>query len=380
MENKKNEECIFCFSLLFSTIKIEYRDNPIISSNCYLNHEKQIPFSLFGELNNKSYDNIKLKVECPLCKEYLDKDNFFICIENNRLICPKCIALNIIISSSSNKKKKGKTKKTNKIKNEPHYETLISLLKESIPEKSDLNLFDEKLIEKENNDIMNKFKEYKDIIIREKYIKELYKLFNFLLDLNKLKKKIYIVYRENKGYLSQRFHENVKTLLFYDGLIGIFQNNFSFNEINKDMFISNKELSNSLLMLHENYKSKIDKSIFVNKLLLNKEKNKLSCIYQQESIISYILNFMYENENNPKDKENFLIISSNNGIINVLNLENYKQIYILDIFQAKGVYHLIQSKKEKNIFYASSWGCFKKIKISNLYSIFLFNYLNLNID
>ena len=363
MENKKNEECIFCFSLLFSTIKIEYRDNPIISSNCYLNHEKQIPFSLFGVLNNKSYDNIKLKVECPLCKEYLDKDNFFICIENNRLICPKCIALNIIISSSSNKKKKGKTKKTNKIKNEPHYETLISLLKESIPEKSDLNLFDEKLIEKENNDIKNKFKEYKDIIIREKYIKELNKLFNFLLDLNKLKKKIYIVYRENKGYLSKRFHENVKTLLFYDGLIGIFQDNFSFNEISKDMFISNKELINSLLMLHENYKSKIDKSIFVNKLLLNKEKNKLSCIYQQESIISYILNFSYENENNPKDKENFLIISSNNGIINVLNLENYKQIYILDIFQAKGVYHLIQSKKEKNIFYASSWGCFKKIKL-----------------
>ena len=48
----------------------------------------------------------------------------------------------------------------------------------------------------------------------------------------------------------------------------------------------------------------------------------------------------------------------------ILNNDNYKPIYVLDIFQSKGVYHLIQSKKEKNVIYASSWGCFKKIKLN----------------
>ena len=96
-------------------------------------------------------------------------------------------------------------------------------------------------------------------------------------------------------------------------------------------------------------------------LLLNEDKNKIKCIYQQESIISYILNFQYEI--NLKQIENYLIISSNNGIISILNYDNYKPIYVLNIFQSKGVYHLIQSKKEKNVIYASSWGCFKKIKL-----------------
>ena len=160
MENKKNEDCIFCYSLLFSTIKIEYKEIPTIMSNCYLNHHKQILLSQFLEYNNKSFDNAKLKVECPLCKEFLDKDNFFICIENNKLICPKCIALNIIISSSSNKNKKTKTKTkkdNSKIKNEPHYATLISLLKESMPEKKEIN-YDEKKIEIEKNDLIQKYK------------------------------------------------------------------------------------------------------------------------------------------------------------------------------------------------------------------------------
>ena len=79
MENKKNEDCIFCFSLLFSNIKIEYKDIPTIFSTCFLNHQKQLNFSLFLENNDKSFDNIKLKVQCLSCKEYFDKD-VFLCV------------------------------------------------------------------------------------------------------------------------------------------------------------------------------------------------------------------------------------------------------------------------------------------------------------
>ena len=362
MENKKNEDCIFCFSLLFSTIKIEYKDNPTIISNCYLNHHKQILLSQFLEYNNKSFDNFKLKVECPLCKEFLDKDNFFICIENNKLICPKCIALNIIISSSSNKNKitKTKTKKgNNKIKNEPHYATLISLLKESMPEKKEIN-YDEKKIEIEKNDFIQKFKQYKEIIMEEKYYKILYKIYNFLLDLNGIKKKISLVYKENKGYLSKRFYENVESVIFLDILYEIFLNNFSLNENNLNKVCS-KELIKDILSLIEHYKNRNDKSIFINKLLLIKDKKKINCIYQQDSIISYILKFRYESISG--GIENFLIISSNNGIITILNIDDYKPVYNLDIFQSKGVYHLIQCKNEKNVFCASSWGCFKKLKL-----------------
>ena len=362
MENKKNEDCIFCFSLLFSTIKIEYKDNPTIISNCYLNHHKQILLSQFLEYNNKSFDNAKLKVECPLCKEFLDKDNFFICIENNKLICPKCIALNIIISSSSNKNKKTKTKTkkaNNKIKNEPHYATLISLLKESMPEKKEIN-YDEKKIEIEKNDLIQKFKQYKEIIMEEKYYKILYKIYTFLLDLNDIKKKISLVYKENKGYLSKRFYENVESVIFLDILYDIFLNNFSLNENNLNKVCS-KELIKDIQSLIEHYKNRNDKSIFINKLLLIKDKKKINCIYQQDSIISYILKFRYESISG--EIENYLIISSNNGIITILNIDDYKPVYNLDIFQSKGVYHLIQCKNEKNVFYASSWGCFKKIKL-----------------
>ena len=363
MEDKKNENCIFCFSLLFSTMKIEYKEIPTITSNCYLNHQKQILLSHFLEYNNKSFDNIKLKVECPLCNEFLDKDNFFICIENNKLICPKCIALNIVISASSNKQKKIKTKmkgKTdiNKIKNEPHYATLISLLKESMPENKDINFFDEKSIEKEKNDLNFKFKEYKDIIMEEKHYKKLLKLYSFLLGLNDIKKKIYIVYKENKGYLSKRFYENVENIISLNELFGIFLNNFTLNENEQSLFVS-KELKNDIRALLEYYKNRIDKSIFINKLI--KEKKEIKCIYQQDSIISYILKFRYES--NSGEIENYLIISSNNGIITLLNIDDYKPVYNLDIFQSKGVYHLIQCKNEKNVFYASSWGCFKKIKL-----------------
>ena len=362
MENKNNEECIFCFSFLFSNIKIDYKDNPILTSTCFLNHQKQLNLSKFLENNDKSFDNVKLKVKCPSCKEYLDKDNFFMCLETNKLICPKCIALNIIISSSSNKKKKkGKAKKDNKIKNEPHYVTLISLLKDSLPEKNEINIFDEKYVEQEKNDINEKYKEYKDIIIREKYYKMLMDLYNFLCDLYNLKKKITTIYKENKGYLPKRFSENVKNISSFDDLFKIFLNNFTPGINNQDS-LSSKELKNMLISLKEHYQNKIDKSILINKLLLNEDKNKIKCIYQQESIISYILNFQYEI--NLKQIENYLIISSNNGIISILNYDNYKPIYVLDIFQSKGVYHLIQSKKEKNVIYASSWGCFKKIKLN----------------
>ena len=361
MENKNNEECIFCFSFLFSNIKIDYKDNPILTSTCFLNHQKQLNLSKFLENNDKSFDNVKLKVKCPSCKEYLDKDNFFMCLETNKLICPKCIALNIIISSSSNKKKKkGKAKKDNKIKNEPHYVTLISLLKDSLPEKNEINIYDEKYVEQEKNDINEKYKEYKDIIIREKYYKMLMDLYNFLCDLYNLKKKITTIYKENKGYLPKRFSENVKNISSFDDLFKIFLNNFTPGINNQDS-LSSKELKNMLISLKEHYQNKIDKSILINKLLLNEDKNKIKCIYQQESIISYILNFQYEI--NLKQIENYLIISSNNGIISILNYDNYKPIYVLDIFQSKGVYHLIQSKKEKNVIYASSWGCFKKIKL-----------------
>ena len=361
MENKNNEECIFCFSFLFSNIKIDYKDNPILTSTCFLNHQKQLNLSKFLENNDKSFDNVKLKVKCPSCQENLDKDNFFMCLETNKLICPKCIALNIIISSSSNKKKKkGKAKKDNKIKNEPHYVTLISLLKDSLLEKNEINIFDEKYVEQEKNDINEKYKEYKDIIIREKYYKMLMTLYNFLCDLYNLKKKITIIYKENKGYLPKRFSENVKNISSFDDLFKIFLNNFTPGINNQDS-LSSKELKNMLISLKEHYQNKIDKSILINKLLLNEDKNKIKCIYQQESIISYILNFQYEI--NLKQIENYLIISSNNGIISILNYDNYKPIYVLDIFQSKGVYHLIQSKKEKNVIYASSWGCFKKIKL-----------------
>ena len=362
MENKNNEECIFCFSFLFSNIKIDYKDNPILTSTCFLNHQKQLNLSKFLENNDKSFDNVKLKVKCPSCKENLDKDNFFMCLETNKLICPKCIALNIIISSSSNKKKKkGKAKKDNKIKNEPHYVTLISLLKDSLPEKNEINIFDEKYVEQEKNDINEKYKEYKDIIIREKYYKMLMALYNFLCDLYNLKKKITTIYKENKGYLPKRFSENVKNISSFDDLFKIFLNNFTPGINNQDS-LSSKELKNMLISLKEHYQNKIDKSILINKILLNEDKNKIKCIYQQESIISYILNFQYEI--NLKQIENYLIISSNNGIISILNYDNYKPIYVLDIFQSKGVYHLIQSKKEKNVIYASSWGCFKKIKLN----------------
>ena len=361
MENKKNEDCIFCFSLLFSSLKIEFKDIPIIISNCYINHQKQILLSQFLEYNNKSFDNIKLKVECPLCQEFLDKDNFFICIENNKLICPKCIALNIIISSS-NKNKKPKTIKNNKkIKNEPHYATLISLLKESALEKKIEINFDEKKVDKEKDELVQKFKKYKEIIMEEKNYKKLNKIYNFLYDLNDIKKKFCFVYKENKGYLSKRFYENLETIISLDILYEIFLNNFSLNE--KDLsLINSKELRNDIQSLFEHYKNRTDKSILINKLLLNKDKNEINCIYQQDSIISYILKFRYETISG--EIENYLIISSNNGIIIILNFNDHKPVYNIDIFQSKGVYHLIQCKNEKNVFYASSWGCFKKIKLT----------------
>jgi hypothetical protein len=118
MDNQE-QNCIFCFSILFSNIKIEYGIHPIIITNCFQGHQKEIDLSLFFEFNKKSYDNNKLKTECPLCKEFLDKDVFFLCLETGQLICPKCIALNIIISSSK-KVKKIKRKKVQKVVKNRH--------------------------------------------------------------------------------------------------------------------------------------------------------------------------------------------------------------------------------------------------------------------
>ena len=59
-------------------------------------------------------------------------------------------------------------------------------------------------------------------------------------------------------------------------------------------------------------------------------------IYQQDSIISYILKFRYDSISG--EIENYLIISSNNGIITILNFNDYKPVYNIDIFQSKGVY------------------------------------------
>ena len=132
----KDENCIFCYSLLFSNLIIEFNNIPSIKTNCFLGHSKENDFSLFFELNNHSFDNNKLKIECPNCIEISDKDMFFICLETHKLICPKCIALNIVISSSKGKKKK--TKKNDK--KQPHYSTLIYLLKYSIQEtKEEIN-------------------------------------------------------------------------------------------------------------------------------------------------------------------------------------------------------------------------------------------------
>ena len=117
MEKNNNEDCIFCYSLLFSYIKIETIMPPSISFNCFQGHKKEIDFSLFLAKNTNSFDNNKLKIQCPFCKEYLDKDVYFMCIETKQLICPKCIALNIIlISSKSKTKSKTQTKKKTKTK------------------------------------------------------------------------------------------------------------------------------------------------------------------------------------------------------------------------------------------------------------------------
>ena len=378
MENLQSKNCIFCFSLLFSNIKIEYTDHPYITTNCFLGHKKEIDFSLFFDFNNRSYDNLKLKVECPLCKELLDKDVFFICLETNQIICPKCIALNIVLTSKDKKKKskKNNTKKNQKTQKtqslpQPHYSTLVSLLKESNQknlENINNDFLNEKNIEDNKKVILSKYIKYKEIIINEKEQKYLNIIYNFINNLNNLQKKASDVYKENKNYISNYFYENIKNISFYNDIQDIFKNNFSKNNIKLSF---SKELNNSINLLNNFYKDKTQNNLFINKLLdisnnknrINNNKDIFNCIYQQESIISHILYFTYELEHNKNEKENFLIISSNNGIINILDTINYKQVYILDIFQKKGVYHLIQSKKEKNIFYASSWGCFKKIQL-----------------
>ena len=383
--NDQEQNCLFCFSILFSNIKIEYGIHPIIITKCFQGHQKEIDLSLFFDFNNKSYDNNKLKAECPLCKEFLDKDVFFLCLETGQLICPKCIALNIIISSSKNSKKnkpkKGaKSSKKSSPLPQPHYSTLISLLKESTEKTNEkMNIEDyfnnDKIVECDIN-VKNFYMKYKEIIIDEKEKRYLNRLYDFANNINNVKKRICEIYKENKNYLSKYFFENVKYIKSsYDNIDNIFLSNFAINNKNNSLY--SKDLISDIKFLDNYYQNIIKKqnNIFVNKIsMLSKKDNKnniinnnwINCIYQQDSIISYILYFTYESEQNEKEKqkEKFLIVSSNNGIMNILDINNYKTLYTLDIFQNKGIYHLIQSEKEKNIFYASSWGCFKKIKLS----------------
>ena len=129
-----------------------------------------------------------------------------------------------------------------------------------------------------------------------------------------------------------------------------------------------KKLKIIFKLLNDYLKINQENDIYINKLSLidsskneSNNKNIKKIVYEQDSIISHILCFTFEL--NDKEKEKYLIISSNNGIINILDVENYKSVYTLDIFQKKGIYHLIQCENEKNVLYASSWGCFKKIKL-----------------
>ena len=358
VENQKEDECVFCYSLLFSNINIVYNNiYPSIITKCFKGHEKQNIFSNFLDLNNHSFDNNKLKIECPFCKEFSDKDMFFICDETGQLICPKCIALNIIISSNKDKKKK--TKKNNK--KQPHYSTLISLLKNNVQIKDELNydFLNEQIIEEEKKEIIHKYNEFKEIIIDEKEQKYLDIIYKLIVDLYKLIKKVNEVYKENKNYLSNYFYENLKNISSLNNIRIIFKNNFDLINNNSSL---PKELNDTIKFLFNYYKEKTEIKSFMNKLILNgKNENTMKYIYEQESIISHILYFTFEINDNIKEK--YLIISSNNGIINILDSNNYKLLYIIDIFQNKGIYHLIQCKNEKNIFYASSWGCFKKIRL-----------------
>jgi hypothetical protein len=178
------------------------------------------------------------------------------------------------------------------------------------------------------------------------------------------------VYKEYKNYLSKFFYENINYISSFDNIINIFINNFSINDNNS---INNcpcsKELNIIFKSLNDYYQSKLENNFIINKLSLindykkENHKNIIQCIYQQESIISYILYFTFELDS--KEKKKYLIVSSNNGMINILETQNYKSVYMLDIFQNKGIYYLIQCKNEKNMLYASSWGCFKKIQLIN---------------
>ena len=291
---------------------------------------------------------------------------FFICIETNQLICPKCIALNIIILSSKGKKKKTK-KKDNK---QPHYSTLISLLKESLKESNEeinYQFLNEKKIEEEKKEIISKYNQYKEIIIDEKEQQYLKIIYNFIINLNSFKKKAYEVYKENKNYLSKNFYDNIKYISSNNNIEEIFINYFSLKNNDNNLSFP-KKLKIIFKLLNDYLKINQENDIYINKLSLidpskneSNNKNIKKIVYEQDSIISHILCFTFEL--NDKEKEKYLIISSNNGIINILDVENYKSVYTLDIFQKKGIYHLIQCENEKNVLYASSWGCFKKIKL-----------------
>jgi hypothetical protein len=165
---------------------------------------------------------------------------------------------------------------------------------------------------------------YKDLIIDEKEQKYLIMIYKFIINLNCLKKKFCDVYKEYKNYLSKYFYENINYISSFDNIINIFINNFSINDNNSiNNCLCSKELYIIFKSLNDYYQNKLKNNFIINKLSLindykkENHKNIIQCIYQQESIISYILYFTFELDS--KEKKKYLIVSSNNGMINSIS-------------------------------------------------------------
>ena len=74
--------------------------------------------------------------------------------------------------------------------------------------------------------------------------------------------------------------ENIKNISSFDEVFEIFLTNFTLNEKYRDL-LNFKELKKNIEILSEYYQNLINQSILVNKILLNKEKVSLNCIFQQ---------------------------------------------------------------------------------------------------
>ena len=367
----ENVICNFCFSFQLSKIEIILDVFPQIKSTCYLGHEKTIFFTNFFEKNSFTIDNSNLQINCPFCNEKLSKDVFFINPESKKLICPTCIAINIITSSSKKSSKKSSSKKT-KIKKEEKkdsYVTLVSLLKGEQKEKIDFSFIDDKILSAEKIFIDDKYKDLKEIIINEREQNILNKIYELLINYNQLKQRLNEIYKNNKGFLSNYFYNNISYIYSYNNIIKeLFENNFQIS-----LKVQSKEFYSSLQKLHEYIQNKQDtfNKIFYAKKILNDTPQ---IVYRQESIISNIIVFTFENENHNNEK--FFILSSNDGLINILDIKTYKILYTMDIFEKRGVYYLTQSKNIKNTFYASSWGCIKQILLTKGENSFYHSIIN----